>query len=250
MKEYTQVLNIRVRNIRMEELLVAYKEGALFTPNADHIVRLQTQEEFYRAYRQAEWVVCDSRVLRFFSPLSGRRIRTVVPGSTFFHEFCDYHCEDPECRIFLLGSKEGGAEKAKEKINQRVGREMVVGVHSPSFSFVDDEKECEEICGLINQSGATVLLVGVSSPKQEMWIMRYRDRLPGVRMQMALGATIDFEAGWPRRSPLWIQKMGLEWLWRFCHEPKRLFKRYFMQDPKIFWYFLKQLFGKYRNPFG
>ncbi len=204
MKGYTQVLNIRVRNVRMKELLAAYKEGALFTPNADHIVRLQKQEGFYRAYQQAEWVVCDSRVLRFFSPLSGRRIRTVVPGSTFFHEFCDYHREDPECRIFLLGSKEGVAEKAKEKINQRVGREMVVGAHSPSFSFVDDE----------------------------------------------LGATIDFEAGWPRRSPLWIQKMGLEWLWRFCHEPKRLFKRYFLQDPKIFWYFLKKLFGKYQNPFG
>ena len=95
MKGYTQVLNIRVRNVRMKELLAAYKEGALFTPNADHIVRLQKQEGFYRAYQQAEWVVCDSRVLRFFSPLSGRRIRTVVPGSTFFHEFCDYHREDP-----------------------------------------------------------------------------------------------------------------------------------------------------------
>ena len=99
MKEYTQVLNIRVRNNRKEEMQAAYKQGALFTPNADHIVRLQTQEEFYRAYQQAEWVVCDSRVLRFFSPLSGRRIRTVVKGSTFFDEFCDYHREEPGCRI-------------------------------------------------------------------------------------------------------------------------------------------------------
>jgi hypothetical protein len=70
-----------------------------------------------------------------------------------------------------------------------------------------------------------------------------------VRLFMALGATVDFEAGTVTRCPLWIQRLGMEWFWRFCQEPRRLFKRYWVNDMKFFWYFGKQLCGRYKNPF-
>jgi UDP-N-acetyl-D-mannosaminuronic acid transferase (WecB/TagA/CpsF family) len=66
---------------------------------------------------------------------------------------------------------------------------------------------------------------------------------------MALGATVDFEAGSAKRCPLSIQRLGMEWFWRFCQEPRRLFKRYFVDDMKFFWYFGKQLLGVYQDPF-
>ena len=75
------------------------------------------------------------------------------------------HKDDANCKIFLLGAKEGIAAKAMEHINERVGRQMVVGAHSPSFGFEKHEDECEELVRIVNESGANVLLVGVGAPK-------------------------------------------------------------------------------------
>ncbi|MCD8290789.1 MAG: WecB/TagA/CpsF family glycosyltransferase, partial [Prevotella sp.] len=108
---------------------------------------------------------------------------------------------------------------------------------------------CKELVRIVNDSGANVLLVGVGAPKQEKWIMKYRDLMPEVDLFMALGATIDFEAGTLKRAPSVWQNLGLEWLYRFLKEPKRLFKRYFVDDMQFFYYFAKQLLGLYKNPF-
>lgn len=120
-----------------------------------------------------------------------------------------YHKDDPDCRIFLLGAKEGIAAKAMERINEKVGRQIVVGAHSPSFGFEKNEQECMDIIDIVNKSGANVLLVGVGAPKQEKLIMKYRDKMPDIKLFMALGATIDFEAGTLKRAPVIWQK--LEW---------------------------------------
>lgn len=245
-----KILNIDILSIRKQELLERFSEGVLFTPNVDHLVRLQRDEAFYRAYQQAEWVVCDSVVLRRLSRLSRERIVESIPGSTFFHDFCDYHRQDEACRIFILGGKEGVPQRAMANVNKRMGRQMVVDVYSPSFSFVNDEQESADISSRINGSGATVLIVCATSPKQELWITKYRDHLHGIKIMMALGATVDFEAGIVRRCPLWLQRLGLEWFWRFCQEPVRLFRRYFIDDMHFFWYFGKQLLGIYKNPFA
>lgn len=224
-------------------------EGVLVTPNVDHLVKLQHDREFYNVYKKAEWVVCDSKILYLLSKLLKHPLPEAIPGSSFFTAFYEYHKDNPNCKIFLLGAKEGIAIKAMERINEKVGRKMVVGAHSPSFGFEKDEKECEELVRIVNASGANVLLVGVGAPKQEKWIMKYRNRMTGVDIFMALGATIDFEAGTLKRAPVFWQKMGMEWLYRFLKEPKRLFKRYFVDDMQFFYYFTKQLLGIYKNPF-
>lgn len=143
----------------------------------------------------------------------------------------------------------GIAQKAMVNINRKIGRQIVIGAHSPSFGFERDEKECVELVDIINVSGATVLLIGVGAPKQEKWIVKYRQQMPNINLFLALGATIDFEAGTLQRAPQVWQKIGLEWLFRFLREPKRLFRRYFVDDIKFFYFFAKQLLGIYKNPF-
>lgn len=160
-----------------------------------------------------------------------------------------YHKDDPDCKIFLFGAKEGVAAKAMEQINQKVGRKIVIGAHSPSYGFEKNEEECEKCVKMINDSGANVVLVGVGAPKQEKWIMKYKDRMPNVKVWMALGATIDFEAGNIKRAPKIFQKLAMEWLYRLICEPKRMFKRYLVDDPVFFWYLLKDKLGVYKNPF-
>ena len=81
------------------------------------------------------------------------------------------------------------------------------------------------------------------APKQEKWIFKHKENMPGVKLWMALGATIDFEAGKIKRAPKFLQKLGLEWFYRFCNEPRRLFYRYFVDDIKFFALFAKQLLG-------
>ena len=245
-----RILNIDVLNITRQQLLENLHEGVLITPNLDHLIKLQKDKDFYDCYKKAEWVVCDSNILRLFSKLLKTPFVEAIPGSSFFTSYYMYHKDDADCKIFLLGAKEGVAAKAMERINDKIGRQIVVGAYSPSFGFEKNEEECKEIVNIINKSGANVVLVGVGAPKQEKWIMKWKQLMPGVKVWMALGATIDFEAGNVKRAPKIYQKLAMEWLYRFTREPKRLFHRYFVDDMKFFWYFGKQLLGIYKDPFA
>lgn len=246
---FVRILNANLLSITRTELLKVLKCGVLITPNLDHLVKLQHDREFYELYHKAEWVVCDSKILYLCSFLLKNRLPEAIPGSSFFTAFYRYHKDDPDCRIFLLGAMDGVAQKAMARINEAVGREMVVGAMSPSLGFENKEAENELICRTVNSSGANVVLVGVGAPKQEKWIFRHKDRMPGVSLWMALGATIDFEAGNIKRAPKVFQVLAMEWFYRFLKEPRRMFRRYFVDDMKFFWYFGKQLLGKYENPF-
>lgn len=244
-----RILNIDVTSITEAELLASLQGGMLVTPNVDHFVHLQSNRDFYLAYQQAEWVVCDSRIVFFITKLFPESLPEAIPGSSFFRSYYTYHQNDPECRIFLLGAKEGVARKAMELINGRVGRTMVIGAHSPSFGFEKNETECTDIVDMVNRSGATVLVVGAGGIKQEIWLAKYRQRMPGVRLFMALGATIDFEAGNVRRAPMFLRKIGMEWMFRLLMEPKRMYRRYLINDPAFFGFIALQLLGLYREPF-
>ena len=247
--EKVKVLNLEIHNTTRADLLRDLNQGVLYTPNADHLVLLQKDREFYEAYKKCEWVVCDSRIVAMCARLLGFSIKEVIQGSSFFSEYYKYHREDENVRIFMLGAKPGVAQLAMEKINAKIGRKIIVGAHSPSFSFENDEDENLRIIDIIKQSSATVLLVGVGAPKQEKWIARNRARLPGVRLYMALGATIDFEAGKLRRAPKLCQSIGLEWLFRLITEPRRLWRRYLVDDLALFPLIILQKIKKYKAPF-
>ena len=244
-----KILNVEIDNISQEELLVQLKKGVLVTPNVDQIVKMQTDREYYNIVRKAEWCVCDSKILLLCSRLLDTPLKEAVPGSSFFPAFYEYHKDDEYCKIFLLGAMDGVADKAKDIINTKAGREIVVGAYSPSYGFEKKPEENKAIYRMINESGATVVLVGVGCPKQEKWIDVHKANMPGVDIWMALGATIDFEAGNIKRAPMIWRKFYMEWFYRFLQEPRRMYKRYFVDDPKFFWYLLKQMFGRYKNPF-
>lgn len=149
-----------------------------------------------------------------------------------------------------MGAAEGVAKRAQEKINAKVGREMIIESYSPSFGFEKDEVECQRIVTRINESGATVLAIGVGAPKQEKWIAKYRNQLKNVKVFLAIGATIDFEAGEKKRSPQWMSDLGIEWLYRLFSEPGRMWKRYLVEDFPFFWLLLLQKLKLYTPPFS
>ena len=235
------ILDIQIDNIGMDELLKRLRVGGVvFTPNVDHLVKLQKDREFYRVYQEADYRVCDSQLIMYASRFLGQPIEEKVSGSDLLPAFYQRYGKDLNVKIFLLGGFNGVAEQAQQNINDKVGRNMVVDTYSPPFGFENDPCECRKIVDIINKSGATVLAVGVGAPKQEKWICTYRSRLTSIKTFLAIGATIDFEAGNLQRSPAWMSSVGLEWLYRLMKEPGRLWKRYLVEDLAFFVLILRQ----------
>jgi exopolysaccharide biosynthesis WecB/TagA/CpsF family protein len=179
--------------------------------------------------------------------LIGRGIEHRASGSDIVPAYWRKHAQNPNVTMFLLGAMPGIAERARQRINRLAGREIVVGAHGPSFSFVDNVTETDEAIEMINRSGATCLVVGLGAPKQEIWINRNRSRLPGIKVFMGVGATIDYEAEAVKRAPEWMRKNGLEWVYRVLTEPKRYARRY-ARNTEFLWLALLDWLGIYKPP--
>jgi exopolysaccharide biosynthesis WecB/TagA/CpsF family protein len=243
-----KILNVGVDNLSELEVLTQLNQGVVFTPNVDHLIKLQDDPDFFKAYEMADYKLCDSQIIYYVSRFLGTPIKERISGSDFFPAFYKYHQNSEDIKIFLLGAREGVAQKAQDNINAKIGRQIVIGSHSPSFGFEKNEEECLKIIEEIQNSGATVLAVGVGAPKQEKWIQKYKDKLPNIKIFLAIGATIDFEAGSIERAPKWMSELGMEWLYRLWSEPKRLWRRYLLDDPRFFWLILKQKLKLYQFP--
>ena len=233
----------------MADLLPQLQRGIVVTPNVDHLIHLQHNSDFYTAYDHANFIVCDSQIIRFTSHFLGHTICETITGVDLLAAFCAYHKFNLEIRLFLLGAGKGVAQIAMQHINAKTGREIVVGAYSPSFGFEKDDEECALIVNIINESAANVLVVGVGAPKQEIWIDKYKSAMPDVNLFMGMGAVIDFEAESIPRAPVLLRNIGMEWLFRLVQEPRRLWKRYLIDDIPFFYYVLLQRLGWYRNPF-
>lgn len=243
-----KILGVSIDNLLLTELLAQLTQGVVFTPNVDHLVKLQKDKDFIEAYKTADYKLCDSKIICYAASFLGTPVKEKISGSDLFPAFYSYHKENAAIKIFLLGANTGIAKIAKEKINTKVGRKIIIEAHSPSYGFEKKQQECEQIINIINDSGATVLAMGVGSPKQEIWIAKYKEQMPNIKIFLAIGATIDFEAGKIKRCPKWISNLGVEWLYRLLLEPKRLWKRYLVDDLPFLLLVLQQKLNLYRAP--
>jgi exopolysaccharide biosynthesis WecB/TagA/CpsF family protein len=245
------ILNIEVDNLTEAEFLAQLTSGVVFTPNINHLVKLQSDRAFYDAYQEAEYRVCDGQVIFLLSRLLGTPFRERLSGSDIFPHFCEYHRQNPLMTVFLLGGRDdASAQAAQQRLNERAGRALVVAAYSPPLGFESDPDELARILQQINNSGASVLAVGVGAPKQELFIRRYRKDLIKVKIFFAIGATIDFEAGTQRRIPEWLMRSGLGFIHRVLFEPRRLWWRYMVEPAPVFLCLLRQRFGCYTDPFA
>lgn len=241
------LLGLEVDNLSMADVLDRNGRYRFIVPvNVDVLMKSRRDIEFrqlLRGRREMALLTLDSQVLLAAARLIlGYFFKERVSGSDLVPELCK-RCLQGGDRVFLLGGRDGAALEAMDHINRRVGAGVVVDALSPSMGFDEKKDECREIVERIGASGATVVAIGVGAPKQEKWMFRYADQLPNVRLFIAVGATIDFEAGRVPRAPKWMSNAGLEWFYRLCREPRRLAKRYFLENLPVFWLLLKQRLG-------
>ena len=126
------LLNLAINNITMLELLEKLRYGGVvLTPNVDHLIKLQKNQEFYHIYQKADYVVCDSKILMYVSKFLGTPIKEKISGSDLFPAFYHYYKDDDNIKIFLLGGFGETAKIAQQKINSKVGRNIIVATYSP-----------------------------------------------------------------------------------------------------------------------
>lgn len=248
-RKKVQLLNVVFDDITMEELVEQFTEGLLLTCHVDMIMKLQRDREFHSMVGEFDVITCDSQILYFASKFLGTPFRERVSGSDFFPRYYMKHKDNPSVTVFICGGKPGVADIAREKINAKVGRQMVVGTYSPPFDFDTRPGDIERMIGAINASRATSLVVGLAAGRQEKFIIQNRSRLPHVRTYLPLGGTIDYESETLVRPPAWITNWGLEWLYRLLKEPKQRWHRYLVHQPPVLWLLLRQRFGLYKSPF-
>ena len=147
------ILNVQVDNLSMSEAINQIHHGFIVTPNVDHLVQLQKDEDFFNAYQSADYQFCDSQILIQISRFLGTSIKEKIAGSDFFPMFCQFHRSNPEIRIFLLGGASDSPDLAAKNINNRLENTIIVGGYSPPFGFEYDPNECAQIVKLIKEIG-------------------------------------------------------------------------------------------------
>lgn len=244
------LLNVWADDLTQAELMdrLDAEGGLVFTVNPDHLWHLQHDAAFVAAYRSADFVTVDSHYVMAALRWQGQGVREKVTGSDFLPAYCQRHAANPAVRIFLLGAAPGVAEQARQRINARAGREIVVGALGPSMRFAEDAAETDAAIAQVRASGATALFLGLGAPRQEIWLARHRHRLPGVRVLVGVGATLDYEAGAVARAPVWMRRLGLEWAYRVLSEPRRYGRRY-LRNSRFLWWMAQARAGQYRDPF-
>ena len=215
---------------RIAELVDQRNGGAVFTPNVDHVVKVETHAEFRRAYSRADLCLADGMPILWASRISGSPLPEKVSGSDLVLPLARLAAER-RWRVYLLGGAPGVAELAGEMMSSELGVH-VVGTDSPVIYHDGGSDEAEMILDRLLAAQPHLVLVALGAPKQELWIDRFGGLItPAVAM--GVGGSFDFMIGRVKRAPAWMSSAGLEWMFRLGQEPQRMWRRYLIEDPRF-----------------
>lgn len=199
------------------------------TPNVDHLVRLHREhadERLWASYRRATLRLCDSRILEALAAMSGVKL-TLVPGSDLTRKLLEEQDRIPAALVV------GGDEALMDDL-----RDLYPHVawqhHAPPFGLLQNPKAQLEAVEFIEGCPAGLLFLAIGSPQSEVICATLAARRRATGVALCIGASLEFITGTKKRAPLWMQRLGLEWLFRLASEPKRLWRRYLVEGPAIF----------------
>jgi N-acetylglucosaminyldiphosphoundecaprenol N-acetyl-beta-D-mannosaminyltransferase len=208
---------------------------------AHGIVESSDDDLVLRAHQGAFLVVPDGMPLVWL----GRRLGFPTMGRVYGPDLMECIFSKPECRElrhFFYGGRPEVVSKLTSAIATRFGQINVVGTYSPAMNplgFCEDDA----IVRRIRDCRPQIIWVGLSSPKQEVWLHMHMPKI-GVGVGIGVGAAFDFLSGTSRQAPRWVQRSGLEWLFRVANEPRRLFWRYFFVVPRFSFLFFETLWSR------
>lgn len=207
--------------------------------NAGKIVHMQHNEELAKSVVGADLINADGMAVVWASKLCRKPLPERVTGIDLMIKLVELaHEKGHKC--YFLGAKEEIVKKVVDIYSEKYSEDVIAGYHNGYFS----ELEAPEIAMKIRESGASILFVAITSPKKEIFLNRNKNILDSVNMIMGVGGSFDVVAGKVNRAPLWMQKTGLEWFYRFIQEPGRMWRRYLIGNWNFFKLTIKEMFKK------
>ncbi len=204
------------------------------------LVAAHKDSDLKTIYNSADLVLCDGVPILWASIFLKNSLKQRITGLDLLPKFSKVSALN-NYSMYFLGAGEGVGEKLSQKLINENPKINIVGVYSPPFAKEFSDEENNKIVEKINLVKPNILWVSLTAPKQDFWIYKHFDKIDA-NIIIGIGGAFEVTAGLTKRAPLWMQKNGLEWFFRFLQEPQRLFFRYFVEAPLFFPLVIKQRF--------
>ncbi|MFT5627351.1 MAG: N-acetylglucosaminyldiphosphoundecaprenol N-acetyl-beta-D-mannosaminyltransferase [Dokdonia sp.] len=239
-------LNTNIDNLSMNETLAKIKQTIdnkqqlhHVVVNAGKIVAMQTDLQLRQSVNESDIINADGQAVVWASKILGKPLKERVSGIDLMINLVELASENKH-KIFFFGAKEDIVKSVVAKYTKQYSSNIIAGYRNGYFK----KEEEQDIARQISDSGANILFVAISSPTKENFLYENKTLLEGVNFVMGVGGSFDVVSGKVKRAPLWMQKAGLEWFFRFAQEPKRMWKRYLVGNSKFILLVLKERFSK------
>ncbi|MCB0759974.1 MAG: WecB/TagA/CpsF family glycosyltransferase [Flavobacteriales bacterium] len=244
------IFGIPVARLTMLETLLAVEEAIEdkrqihhIVVNAGKIVSMQKDPELRDSVLEADLINADGMAVVWASKLLGKSLPERVAGIDLMENLVKMAHEN-RYKVFFLGAREEVVKQCVDHYSELYSPALVAGYQNGYFT----KEEEADVAAQIADSGANILFVAMTSPMKEIFLEKYKQVLSRVNMIMGVGGSFDVVAGKVKRAPVWMQKAGLEWFYRFIQEPKRMWKRYLVGNSKFMMLTLKEVFSPVRYP--
>jgi N-acetylglucosaminyldiphosphoundecaprenol N-acetyl-beta-D-mannosaminyltransferase len=206
--------------------------------NAGKIIQIKGDDTLKKSVEISDLINADGQSLIWASRLLGKPLKERVAGIDLMGDLVKLAHEN-NFKVFLFGAKEEVVKKVVNIYTEMYGKDLIAGYRNGYFNQDEEATIAKEIA----DSGAHMLFVAITSPFQENFMFNNKEVLKPVNFKMGVGGSFDVISGMTKRAPVWMQKNGLEWFYRFLQEPKRMWKRYLVGNSKFIFLVLKQRFG-------
>jgi N-acetylglucosaminyldiphosphoundecaprenol N-acetyl-beta-D-mannosaminyltransferase len=208
------IFGVKFDDLTMDEALEEIK-GFVVLLYSEFIIRAQKDQEFKNILNSADFCLCEGKGLYLIAKFMGKSLKSNINGVELIYNFVkNSKFQIPNSKFFLYGGREDVVKKVADKLGE------------PVIGFEHGYQDEKRIIDKINLVKPDVLLVGLGSPKQEKFIHENLKNMPSLKLAIGVGGAFDFISGRVRRAPRFMQKTGLEWLWRLILEPKRVKRIY------------------------
>jgi len=211
----------------------------MFVINASKMVLAQRDEELKRILYSADLVTADGMSVVWASHLFGSALKERITGIDTLHRLVD-HAAERGYSVYFLGATNESLLATVEYFRRIYPDLKIAGYHDGYF------RNDQEVIDDIRRCAPDILFVGMGSPAQEKWLSKNLQQL-GVPFSMGVGGSFDHIGGRLKRAPLWMQRAGLEWLFRLLQEPRRLWKRYLIGNSAFIWIIIKEFFSSKKH---
>lgn len=205
--------------------------GLVFTPNVDHVVRVEDEEDFRRAYECTAISLADGMPVVWASHLFGEPLPAKISGADIFPPLMKAFAA-ADLSVYLLGGRVGAGEEARRRLLADFPTLRIVGVGPPTREVRENPERLDDVERAIASGKPNLVVAALGSPLQELWSAKVAPRHPGTTF-IGLGSVLDLVTGMVTRAPPILHKNGLEWAYRLATEPQRLWRRYLLRDPRF-----------------